>query len=304
MGASVVATLLSEATVIGYFESNSPPMIFILPAIVFGFAGIFRKEQKWGLVALAAGLIAFVTRGGFQWRGSGETSDLRVLTWNVKRGAEGFSKIKAAIEAANADIIVLVDSDTETMNSGLPSYLSAHLPQYEFVRKGQMGIGSRLPIVSTQFIPSPSGLKTRPFLECVVRVKGQNVRVIAAHLARPSLTKIAKGDFREIRKSYQNHRSQVARLLQLTAKPAPTLLCGDFNMTPRSEDYEQISANFVDSFAVAGNGCGWTFPQPFGAMRLDYIWARGLTPVGASFGGSGASDHLAFIADLRLDARR
>ncbi|MEQ1823473.1 MAG: endonuclease/exonuclease/phosphatase family protein [Fimbriimonadaceae bacterium] len=296
-----LASTFPEGRLIGYFEANSPPLVFIAPIFFFGGWCLLKKQWKWGCAAVAIGVIAMFGRGGFQWGRTSADRDLRVLSWNVMRGVKGFDQLKATILAANPDVMVLVDSDTESLNSELPAYLAANFPSYKFVREGQMGIGSRFPVISTQFVSSPEGLRTRPFLECVLNVNNKPLRVIAAHLSRPRLTGLLKWDFSDVRNSYRKHRAQVTRLLEFAdSNQTPTLLSGDFNMTPRTEDYDRIATKFKDSFAEAGKGCGWSFPQPIEGMRLDYIWARGLTPVNTEFSGHGASDHLAFIADFKL----
>jgi vancomycin resistance protein VanJ len=287
---------------IGYLEANSPPLVFIVPLLFVGAICFASRRWKSGAVVIAIGLTTLVVRGGYQWRSSSKKHDLRILSWNVKRGTEGFARLKRSIVQADADILVLVDSDTEALNSGLPAYLKTQLPEYKFVRVGQMGIGSRIPIISSRSVASPRGLSTRPFLECTIQVKGARVRVIAAHLSRPSLTKIALGNLAEVTRSYEKRRAQVSSLLKFASESKePTLLCGDFNLTPRTDDYRRIAGSFQDSFKQAGKGAGWSFPQPFEVMRLDYIFAQGLSPVRAEFTGDGASDHLAFVADFTLN---
>jgi endonuclease/exonuclease/phosphatase (EEP) superfamily protein YafD len=57
----------------------------------------------------------------------------------------------------------------------------------------------------------------------------------------------------------------------MNTSPYPIILCGDFNDTPTSFTYKQLSEGLNDSFANAGLGIGQTYNGKFPALRIDYI---------------------------------
>jgi endonuclease/exonuclease/phosphatase family metal-dependent hydrolase len=57
----------------------------------------------------------------------------------------------------------------------------------------------------------------------------------------------------------------------IAACPYPVIVCGDFNDTPVSYTYEEISSELEDAFLEKGKGFGKTFVNPFPLPRIDYI---------------------------------
>ena len=54
--------------------------------------------------------------------------------------------------------------------------------------------------------------------------------------------------------------------------PYPVIICGDFNDTPASYTYHEMTAGFHDSFCKAGTGfLGSTYAGNFPSFRIDYI---------------------------------
>lgn len=82
----------------------------------------------------------------------------------------------------------------------------------------------------------------------------------------------------------------------------PSILCGDFNMTPYSSMYKKITQELgYEDAQEVGQGFGFTFPHKqrriamLGSQfRIDYIFTKGLTRVQSdAFGLSELSDHKA-----------
>ncbi|MFT7611531.1 MAG: endonuclease/exonuclease/phosphatase family metal-dependent hydrolase [Parvicellaceae bacterium] len=70
---------------------------------------------------------------------------------------------------------------------------------------------------------------------------------------------------------YSKRVSQTNKLLE-HAKTSrhPVVICGDFNDTPVSYNYRNLTAEYWDSFTLSGNGVSGTFTKvPF--QRIDYI---------------------------------
>lgn len=68
-------------------------------------------------------------------------------------------------------------------------------------------------------------------------------------------------------------RARQARTLriEIARSPYPVIVCGDFNDTPSSYAYRQMSAGLVDAFCEAGSGFGHTYAGSLPSFRIDYI---------------------------------
>lgn len=54
--------------------------------------------------------------------------------------------------------------------------------------------------------------------------------------------------------------------------PYPVIVCGDFNDTPISYTYQQMSRGLLDSYMEAGHGTGTTYFGKIPSFRIDYIF--------------------------------
>ena len=57
----------------------------------------------------------------------------------------------------------------------------------------------------------------------------------------------------------------------MNTSPYPIILCGDFNDTPTSFTYKQLSKDLNDSFTNSGRGLGSTYNGKIPALKIDYI---------------------------------
>lgn len=59
----------------------------------------------------------------------------------------------------------------------------------------------------------------------------------------------------------------------ISSSPYPVIICGDFNDTPSSFAYREISKNLKDAFVESGKGFGITYAgENFPAFRIDFIF--------------------------------
>jgi endonuclease/exonuclease/phosphatase (EEP) superfamily protein YafD len=173
------------------------------------------------------------------------------------------------------------------------------------------GLLSRFPILHAEHL---SLYPERPDLRATVDVGGQPLSVLVAHPPPPRLSGSRIGfDPTAV--------SQLDALAGTALRQAPSILLGDFNMTPRNPVYARfVAAGLEDAFAVAGSGRGWTLPRRLGhasrfrhglqalplrpVARVDYIWyTPGLGAEAAWVGDDGGSDHLPVLARLTLNAQ-
>lgn len=127
-----------------------------------------------------------------------------------------------------------------------------------------------------------------------INVNGDTIRVYNAHVAS---IRFQNEDYRfmdEIKKTeqpvkpviqdgigivdrltvaYKKRANQVHAIKAHAAEsPYPVIICGDFNDTPVSYSYAQLSENMVDAFRESGWGIGNTYIGKFPSFRIDYIF--------------------------------
>jgi endonuclease/exonuclease/phosphatase family metal-dependent hydrolase len=81
-----------------------------------------------------------------------------------------------------------------------------------------------------------------------------------------------------VKMAHKFKRAFVARSQQVEAlkknidnSPYPVIVAGDFNDTPISYAYAQISRNLDDAYQANGSGTGQTYIGPYPSFRIDYI---------------------------------
>lgn len=81
------------------------------------------------------------------------------------------------------------------------------------------------------------------------------------------------GIFDRLSKANSRRAKQVRKITDhIETSPYPVILCGDFNDTPISYSYNQISQLLNDAFKEGGWGIGNTYRGIFPSYRIDYIF--------------------------------
>jgi endonuclease/exonuclease/phosphatase family metal-dependent hydrolase len=103
-----------------------------------------------------------------------------------------------------------------------------------------------------------------------------------SHLTEPSSQnmKLTEGSlkiFGKLKKAFILRAEQVDILSREIARSHyPAIVCGDFNDTPFSYTYQQLSKGLRDTYREAGHGLfGSTYAGSFPAFRIDYILTDG-----------------------------
>jgi len=99
------------------------------------------------------------------------------------------------------------------------------------------------------------------------------VNEITSQTGSDDLKSRSKSILWKLREAFQNRAEQVKILKEhIDNCPFPVVICGDFNDTPTSFAYRQLSINLKDSFKENGKGIGFTYSGAIRApLRLDYI---------------------------------
>ena len=241
--------------------------------------------------------------------------ELTVLTANVGNGQAPDERLIAAILAGKADIVGLQELNRRQAAVLRERLAGVYPERFAFADSYEgKGILSRYPVVTAwpmMLVPD------RP--DCAARIDlgGREITVIVAHPRPPRIRR--RGIIFD--RQSQRHILQLGRLAQ---EDAPSIMLGDFNMTPRHPaHFRFLRLGLHDAFGKAGLTRGATFPFRLGAVtpigpmgqagnpvsrmrlppvvRYDYVWHTAeFETVGAWIGPDTGSDHLPVLARLRL----
>lgn len=241
-------------------------------------------------------------------------SILRVATYNIHKGVQGIGPVRRleihnlghAVEQLDADIVCL--QEVRKLHRREERYFTRwpELPQAEFLcpegyqsayrtnattRHGEHGnaLLSRWPIVSQGHEDmSDHRFEQRGLLHACVKVHGHAVHVIVLHLGL-----IAASRLRQVQ--------QLTRFVAREIPPSDALVvAGDFNdwgckLRP------VMNAIGLEDYAGT-RVC--TFPSRLPLAQLDYVYCRGLEPLGLEVPRGRVwwrmSDHLPLIAEFRI----
>ena len=239
---------------------------------------------------------------------------LRVATYNIHKGVQGIGPVRRleihnighAVEQLDADVVCL--QEVRKLHRREERYFTRwpELPQAEFLcpegyaavyqtnattRHGEHGnaLLSRWPVVSQGHEDmSDHRFEQRGLLHVVVRIARRDVHVIVLHLGL-----IAGSRVRQV--------EQLGRFIEREIPSrAPVIVAGDLNdwggkLRPT------MNAIGLRDFAEEKAA---TYPSRLPLAQLDYVYARGLKPMGVQIPRGGVwgkmSDHLPLIATFRL----
>jgi endonuclease/exonuclease/phosphatase family metal-dependent hydrolase len=239
---------------------------------------------------------------------------LRVATYNIHKGVQGLGPVRRleiqnighAVEQLDADIVCL--QEVRKLHRREQRYFTRwpELPQAEFLcpegyaavyqtnattRHGEHGnaLLARWPIVSQGHEDmSDHRFEQRGLLHVQVQVGRHTIHVIVLHLGL-------------IAGSRQRQVEQVGRyILREIPRKAPLIVAGDLNdwggkLRPAMNALRL--KDFIGERAL-------TYPSRLPLAQLDFIYARGLKPVGLQIPRGRIwwrmSDHLPLIAEFKL----
>lgn len=238
---------------------------------------------------------------------------IRVATYNIHKGVQGLGPARRleihnlglAVEAMDADLVCLQEVRHSNRREAKRFHHWPEQGQADFLapqgyqavyrtnavtRHGEHGnaLLSRWPVLSHQHEDmSDHRLEQRGFLHVTLEMHGQRVHVLVVHLG---LVKASRS-------------RQVAQLQRFIAREvpatAPLLVAGDFNDWGNSVRLAMAQAGLHTWRVVTP-----TFPSRLPLAQLDYVFARGLTPLGLTVPRGRIwwrmSDHLPLIAEFAL----
>lgn len=263
------------------------------------------------------------------------TRSLKLVTWNLWGRAKGWEARQPVIDAALAglqpDIVAIQETwhdggrwpQAERLAALLGCHMAAATPAPRVSGDYGLAVLSRWPISGHRVHPLPvadNPPDERIALDADIVTPVGILPVCTVHLSWPLDQSHIRQDQVRVLAALAS-RDQSGRL--------PRVLCGDFNADPASDEIRMLTGLgrvpvpgivFQDAWQAGGDGSPgytWTHRNPaaaegrFGNSRLDYVlvrWAgrgaviRARVIDGCGLGGIWASDHLAVLAELDLDA--
>jgi len=236
-------------------------------------------------------------------------STLRVMSYNIHHG-EGLDgkvdllRIAQLIKEQGADIVGLqeVDKGVErTQRRDFPAELAALTGMTcAFSNNYHHQGGEYGNAVLTKFpVKRSANLhykmlrpgEQRGILQLVLDVRGREVVFMNTHI-----------DYRPDDSERWSNTEEIESLARLY-RGKPMIMTGDFNDTPESRVCRRIAATFDDTWALVGQGEGWTIPVEKPRKRIDYLWIskdKFLLPLKVWVPRSDASDHLPVVAEFEF----
>jgi endonuclease/exonuclease/phosphatase family metal-dependent hydrolase len=225
------------------------------------------------------------------------------MTYNIHsavsyyRGQE-LEAVAEVIESSGSDIVALQEVSRGWIMSGgidMVAWLSERLGM-ESVFTGTadrlwgVAILSRYPIIESGSGPLPGldALIPRGYIWAKVDVGAPSpLFIINTHLHHVS-------DREDVR------IAQVSTLLEIWDTSERTILLGDMNARPGSEEMNMIAhSGFLDAWAEAGTGSEYTLPAHIPSVRVDWIWyTLDLQSIETQVLSTTASDHLPVLATI------
>jgi endonuclease/exonuclease/phosphatase family metal-dependent hydrolase len=220
---------------------------------------------------------------------------VRAIVWNVHGFRSGVGAVARVIAKERPELVLLQEARSRRRVRRLAKrlrmeWVSSHR-MFNRVRNAVLYSREwRLVSVKVQDFPKLGRTIRRGFIAAELRRLGAPLTAVASHLGLAP-----------------RERVHHARLLTdyLAGVKGPLIVGVDVNEGPEGTASRWISERLFDTFATAGNGDGLTFPAKTPSARIDYLFARDVPQVTASWVSSTpnvrtASDHLPVVADLEI----
>jgi endonuclease/exonuclease/phosphatase (EEP) superfamily protein YafD len=219
-----------------------------------------------------------------------ETRAVRVATANVLMTNKDLDALAEDVLAEAPDIVVFQELryDLEAMSPALasayPYRFSSEVPW--------VTIASRLPLESTHRLTIDGQDRARDPLVATVRVQGQPVTILAAHLTPPR----SPAAFEEHRNQYDLMRDEAQRV------SGPLLVVGDFNATAVSPVFAAFLRDTGLRIAAEDRTLAPTYYPVWGfGLRIDHVLVRDVDVCAEQVFDLTGSDHRGVAVEVRLE---
>lgn len=308
----LLCCIITEQTVAGHhwlprILLEMPQYPLALPTVILILLAIRQKNRLligWNVVSLllfVEFLLGFNVPFGSDPNPTGTT--FRIISYNIRHGAEGIEPIAKIIQEEQVDVICLQETDAHRLHPDPVPLLKQLFPGWHFARAADVTTISRYPFRSTRTHPlSPA--THRVILETIIDINGRHLTVFNLHYAvRPQAIPRKQVSWL----TYMHNKARLATeqtgavIRAAAVAPKPILIAGDFNNPPRGPLYRTIATWYRDAFREAGWGFGYTLVTRFPYMRVDYCFlSEGLAVKRCYVPRVYASDHFPVVVEAVL----
>jgi endonuclease/exonuclease/phosphatase (EEP) superfamily protein YafD len=277
-------------------------------ALLILCAILWRQGQlpsRWPLFLLLFSLtVNGVDLGTWYWPSSRQTGkrpdSLTVMSYNINVQNTAIDEILQSIQSINPTVVLIVELDTPIAQQ-LVTRTQATYPHYFRSPGGGFGIFSKLPLSDSSGQKFPGSTATN--LVTHLEYGGRRIQIIGTH------------PFVPVKSSTFEQRNLHLQALgnYLADRQEPTILMGDFNLTPWSPYYRQ----FIHKIQLHNTRYGFgiiptwiraathvkypSFLLPFLQIPIDHIFvSKEFQVMNTRSGDSGNSDHTPIIAELAV----
>ena len=300
----IAAFFLIVSFVLPYLPPKNYPIIsllslvvspLILLNIIFALYWLLRGRLKLLLSTVILIMAYFFFNSFVEFSSEGDPSQfdstLKVMSYNVHLfnlyDEDSLSNVSEFIESTNPDVVCIQEYDrsTEVKFSEYPyQYIYHRKIKNDRGRVQEINFGhailSKYPIINKGAFDFADTYNNGLYVDIV---KSQDtIRVYNLHLE--SMGVVAKVSYLQeadtkkllgrISNRFRAQQSQIEEVLaHKINSPYPVLFAGDFNNTPFSYVYREMTKGMKDSYLERGNGLGTTYFFDSYPMRIDYILA-------------------------------
>lgn len=268
------------------------PILLLLNALFFIYWTICFKRHAW------ANLVVILL-------GYGHIEKLIKVNQHDTFSEEQFSVMSYNVRLFNAynwiqddnikeNIINYINESNSSVVCIQEFYAADELPKlnYPFSHIGiqsdrkswRMATYSKYPIINKGTVSISGEFQNNVCIFSDIVIQSDTIRFYNVHLASNWFQKEdyqfldnptvegAENIIERLRVSFSKRAKQVKAIKKhMNNSLYPVILCGDFNDTPNSYAYKQLSEGLKDSFVENGKGLGKTYNGKFPALRIDYI---------------------------------
>lgn len=290
----------------GTAVGSMPPQFWMLPGAFLFAIAVFGKNFRyvWVPALLCVGLQLGIMGWRWSWVQGSSMPTLKVMTWNIRHGERGLGAILKHIRAVDPDILLLQETHQAQAGESAESFLRRNLPEYTAVGGEETMILSKLRVRDSHVseLQISSGRRFVPKAE--VEFEGQAITVYSVHLLngiRPDWFRSPTQLPRLVTHAMHRRNAQIQQIESAISSDGPRIVGGDFNTLPHGEVYGHFAQKYIDGFAQAGRGVGFTFPDWMPTARIDQLWSTPtLVPVRVEVIKNHASDHFPVVGHYIL----
>lgn len=297
--------LLGDRTPLGMLALFGPRHLMALPwgLLVIGAVGFSRPLAA---LAAAGGCATLLWVGGFELPlpTPGAERALRVVSYNTDRSRPLAWRIRADLEAWDADVVALLDCKGELMDS-----LRAIAPT-RFIESDFNCLVTKFPVTAREQIPKdfpglPQGTPGSggPVERYTLDANGRPLSLYVLHFQSPrdALGEVRYNrDLGRLPMSYDFRGAESRATSQWVDRSAAALIvAGDFNMTAESQIFRTDWSDLTNAFERIGVGFGHTMIAGWHRVRIDHVLSGPtLQPVAIRVLRGFPSEHQPVVVDF------